>query len=185
MAAGASPRPPAAEGRCPSPEQKEMLEDHKRTGAYYQAVMSNKRQFQGKVVLDVGTGAPSPAAHDGAARPRARACLAVSDARRAAPHRLRHPRHVRGQGRRQQGLRCRGHQHGHQRTQADRAQQGAAAAWGLLLHGGRLHGDCCMWAGCMGAGCCMHLSCCPHRQAADGLPAELQACAFASRCASP
>lgn len=37
--------------------QKEMLEDHKRTGAYYQAVMSNKRQFQGKVVLDVGTGA--------------------------------------------------------------------------------------------------------------------------------
>ena len=36
--------------------QKEMLEDHKRTGAYYQAVMSNKRQFAGKVVLDVGTG---------------------------------------------------------------------------------------------------------------------------------
>eukprot|EP00798_Chlamydomonas_sp_ICE-L_P029086 gene29086-32297_t len=36
--------------------QKEMLEDSKRTGAYYQAVMSNKRQFQGKVVLDVGTG---------------------------------------------------------------------------------------------------------------------------------
>ena len=33
-----------------------MLEDHKRTGAYYQAVMSNKRQFAGKVVLDVGTG---------------------------------------------------------------------------------------------------------------------------------
>lgn len=33
-----------------------MLEDHKRTGAYYQAVMSNRRQFQGKVVLDVGTG---------------------------------------------------------------------------------------------------------------------------------
>lgn len=26
-----------------------MLEDHKRTGAYYQAVLSNKRQFQGKV----------------------------------------------------------------------------------------------------------------------------------------
>eukprot|EP00798_Chlamydomonas_sp_ICE-L_P031985 gene31985-33911_t len=36
--------------------QKDMLEDHKRTGAYYQAVMSNRRQFQGKVVLDVGTG---------------------------------------------------------------------------------------------------------------------------------
>jgi protein arginine N-methyltransferase 1 len=36
--------------------QKDMLEDHKRTGAYYQAVMSNKRQFAGKVVLDVGTG---------------------------------------------------------------------------------------------------------------------------------
>ena len=33
-----------------------MLEDHKRTGAYYKAVMSNKRQFAGKVVLDVGTG---------------------------------------------------------------------------------------------------------------------------------
>jgi protein arginine N-methyltransferase 1 len=39
-----------------SSSQKEMLEDHKRTGAYYQAVMSNKRQFAGKVVLDVGTG---------------------------------------------------------------------------------------------------------------------------------
>jgi hypothetical protein len=37
--------------------QKEMLEDHKRTGAYYQAVMQNKRKFAGKVVLDVGTGA--------------------------------------------------------------------------------------------------------------------------------
>lgn len=33
-----------------------MLEDHKRTGAYYNAVMQNRRQFQGKVVLDVGTG---------------------------------------------------------------------------------------------------------------------------------
>ena len=37
-------------------EQKDMLEDHKRTGAYYQAVMQNRRQFGGKVVLDVGTG---------------------------------------------------------------------------------------------------------------------------------
>jgi len=36
--------------------QKEMLEDHKRTGAYYRAVMNNKRCFEGKVVLDVGTG---------------------------------------------------------------------------------------------------------------------------------
>ncbi|KAL6753399.1 S-adenosyl-L-methionine-dependent methyltransferase [Haematococcus lacustris] len=36
--------------------QKEMLEDHKRTGAYFQAVMSNRRQFLNKVVLDVGTG---------------------------------------------------------------------------------------------------------------------------------
>jgi hypothetical protein len=33
-----------------------MLEDHKRTGAYYQAVMQNRRQFEGRVVLDVGTG---------------------------------------------------------------------------------------------------------------------------------
>jgi ribosomal protein L11 methylase PrmA len=33
-----------------------MLEDHKRTGAYYNAVLQNRRQFQGKVVLDVGTG---------------------------------------------------------------------------------------------------------------------------------
>ena len=36
--------------------QKDMLEDHKRTGAYYQAVMQNRRQFEGRVVLDVGTG---------------------------------------------------------------------------------------------------------------------------------
>ena len=36
--------------------QKDMLEDHKRTGAYYQAVMQNRRQFKDKVVLDVGTG---------------------------------------------------------------------------------------------------------------------------------
>ena len=40
----------------PMPVQKDMLEDHKRTGAYYQAVMQNRRQFEGKVVLDVGTG---------------------------------------------------------------------------------------------------------------------------------
>lgn len=33
-----------------------MLEDHKRTGAYYAAVRQNRRQFEGKVVLDVGTG---------------------------------------------------------------------------------------------------------------------------------
>ncbi|GBF96659.1 arginine N-methyltransferase [Raphidocelis subcapitata] len=36
--------------------QKDMLEDHKRTGAYYNAVLQNRRQFHGKVVLDVGTG---------------------------------------------------------------------------------------------------------------------------------
>jgi protein arginine N-methyltransferase 1 len=36
--------------------QKDMLEDHKRTGAYYHAVMNNRKQFEGKVVLDVGTG---------------------------------------------------------------------------------------------------------------------------------
>lgn len=33
-----------------------MLEDHKRTGAYYAAIRQNRRQFEGKVVLDVGTG---------------------------------------------------------------------------------------------------------------------------------
>jgi len=33
-----------------------MMEDHKRTGAYYQAIMSNRAQFKDKVVLDVGTG---------------------------------------------------------------------------------------------------------------------------------
>ena len=36
--------------------QKDMLEDHKRTGAYYNACMQNRAQFAGKVVLDVGTG---------------------------------------------------------------------------------------------------------------------------------
>ncbi|KAK2080046.1 hypothetical protein QBZ16_002442 [Prototheca wickerhamii] len=36
--------------------QKDMLEDHKRTGAYYNACMQNMAQFQGKVVLDVGAG---------------------------------------------------------------------------------------------------------------------------------
>jgi hypothetical protein len=39
-----------------STPQKDMLEDHKRTGAYYNAVMDNKRLFKDKVVLDVGTG---------------------------------------------------------------------------------------------------------------------------------
>lgn len=33
-----------------------MLEDHKRTGCYYNAVLQNKQQFEDKVVLDVGTG---------------------------------------------------------------------------------------------------------------------------------
>lgn len=36
--------------------QKDMLEDHKRTGSYYNACMQNRAQFAGKVVLDVGTG---------------------------------------------------------------------------------------------------------------------------------
>jgi type I protein arginine methyltransferase len=36
--------------------QKEMMEDYKRTGAYYQACTLNRAQFSGKVVLDVGTG---------------------------------------------------------------------------------------------------------------------------------
>jgi predicted RNA methylase len=36
--------------------QKDMMEDHKRTGAYHQAVLSNRNCFEGKVVLDVGTG---------------------------------------------------------------------------------------------------------------------------------
>ena len=36
--------------------QKDMLEDHKRTGAYYAAIRQNRRQFERKVVLDVGTG---------------------------------------------------------------------------------------------------------------------------------
>eukprot|EP00210_Caulerpa_lentillifera_P006839 g6538.t1 len=36
--------------------QKDMLEDHKRTGAYYDAVMQNKNLFKDSVVLDVGTG---------------------------------------------------------------------------------------------------------------------------------
>lgn len=36
--------------------QKDMLEDHKRTGAYHEAILNNRRCFEGKVVLDVGTG---------------------------------------------------------------------------------------------------------------------------------
>lgn len=36
--------------------QKDMIEDHKRTGMYYQAMMQNRGAFQDKVVLDVGTG---------------------------------------------------------------------------------------------------------------------------------
>ena len=41
---------------APAALQKDMLEDHKRTGAYYAAIRQNRRQFEGKVVLDVGTG---------------------------------------------------------------------------------------------------------------------------------
>ena len=33
-----------------------MLEDRKRTGSYYEAVMKNAHLFDGRVVLDVGTG---------------------------------------------------------------------------------------------------------------------------------
>eukprot|EP00873_Tetraselmis_striata_P039979 jgi/Tetstr1/460243/TSEL_000478.t2 len=40
----------------PRLSQKDMLEDHKRTGAYFNSVMQNRAQFEGKVVLDVGTG---------------------------------------------------------------------------------------------------------------------------------
>ncbi|CAD7696953.1 unnamed protein product [Ostreobium quekettii] len=36
--------------------QKDMLEDHKRTGSYFNAVMRNRGAFEGRVVLDVGTG---------------------------------------------------------------------------------------------------------------------------------
>lgn len=36
--------------------QKDMLEDHKRTGAYHQAILNNRHSFQDKAVLDVGTG---------------------------------------------------------------------------------------------------------------------------------
>jgi hypothetical protein len=35
--------------------QKDMLEDHKRTGAYYNAVLQNRRQFHGKVTRPSGT----------------------------------------------------------------------------------------------------------------------------------
>ena len=36
--------------------QKQMLTDHQRMSAYHTAVMSNAALFEGKVVLDVGTG---------------------------------------------------------------------------------------------------------------------------------
>ena len=36
--------------------QKQMLMDHVRMKAYHSAIMANKAQFEGKVVLDVGTG---------------------------------------------------------------------------------------------------------------------------------
>lgn len=36
--------------------QQNMLEDHVRTEAYYRAITENKAAFEGKVVLDVGTG---------------------------------------------------------------------------------------------------------------------------------
>lgn len=36
--------------------QKQMLMDHVRMRAYFNAIMQNKSLFEGKVVLDVGTG---------------------------------------------------------------------------------------------------------------------------------
>ena len=36
--------------------QKQMLMDHNRMRAYHSAIMQNKSMFEGKVVLDVGTG---------------------------------------------------------------------------------------------------------------------------------
>lgn len=36
--------------------QKQMLMDHVRMRAYYSSIMSNKSLFEGKVILDVGTG---------------------------------------------------------------------------------------------------------------------------------
>lgn len=36
--------------------QKDMLEDHKRTGAYFMACLKNQNVFENRVVLDVGTG---------------------------------------------------------------------------------------------------------------------------------
>ena len=36
--------------------QQNMLEDHVRTEAYYRAITENRAEFEGKVVLDVGTG---------------------------------------------------------------------------------------------------------------------------------
>jgi protein arginine N-methyltransferase 1 len=36
--------------------QKQMLMDHNRMRAYHSAIMANKSMFQGKVVLDVGSG---------------------------------------------------------------------------------------------------------------------------------
>ena len=49
-------------GNC-SYHQKEMLEDSKRTGAYYNAVMQNRRCFHDKVVLDVGKGSGEQRMH--------------------------------------------------------------------------------------------------------------------------
>lgn len=33
-----------------------MIEDHLRTGKYYEAIRGNAQQFQGKAVLDLGAG---------------------------------------------------------------------------------------------------------------------------------
>lgn len=36
--------------------QQNMLQDYVRTGCYYQAIMENKNDFEGKAVMDVGAG---------------------------------------------------------------------------------------------------------------------------------
>jgi hypothetical protein len=139
-AATAAPRPlhPSPHPRPPPPPraQKDMLEDHKRTGAYYNAVLQNRRQFHGKARDGgggPGWGAGGRRAARGQGRPRAerkrgeasrcgqrRSAVAAGVppshpcARRAARcppspgrarrrHRQRHPRHLCGQGGRQEG----------------------------------------------------------------------------------
>lgn len=37
-------------------DAQDMLEDHKRTSAYFKACVNNRKCFEGRTVLDVGTG---------------------------------------------------------------------------------------------------------------------------------